>query len=118
MSVVNFTEQRPSKKVRQVLWSGVKQNDTAQVYDRGQGRYKDIDMSVSGVFGGAAVAPYGRIHSGDDFYQLRDSWGNPISLTATDGIAKIMENPVEIKWVITGGDGTTLVNVALNLIGG
>ena len=118
MGQVNYTELAPSKRVRQAIWAGIKEGDTAQVYDRGQGRFKDIDVSVDGVWGAnAAVQAYGRLQPGaGDFFQLRDLWGNPINLVSGDQFTRIWENPVEIKWVLTGGDGTTDLTVTLNLI--
>lgn len=76
------------------------------------GVYSDRTVQVAGTFGGATVTLQG---SNNDvgYHTLTDPQGNALSFSAA-GLETVMELPFFIKPVISGGDGTTALDIILS----
>ena len=72
----------------------------------------DRTVHISGTFNGAAVTLQGSNNQGTSWATLHDTAGNEI-IASTDLIAAISENPLHIRPSLSGGDGSTAVNVNL-----
>jgi len=68
-------------------------------------------VQVTGTFGGATVTMQGS-HDGTNWATLNDLQGDPITISAA-GITSIQESTLQIRPNVTGGDGTTDLDVAL-----
>ena len=73
--------------------------------------YADRTVQVVGIFGGASVALMGS-NNGTDYETLTDPQGNALTF-ASKRMECVMELPLYVKPVATGGDGTTAINVIL-----
>lgn len=111
--------------VKHILWSGLDQDDSGQAVRLG--KYSDKTVHIYGTFGGATVNLYGSndpraqddIDAGTTFGAktavwtvLTDAQANAITKTSA-AIEVIEENPMFVMPVVTGGDGTTALVVAL-----
>lgn len=92
-------------------WAGLLASDTGDWILTSH--YNDKCLHVFGVFGGATVSLQG---SNEDApangASLTDPTQTLIALTAL-GIKQVLENPLFVRPVITGGDGTTNLTVRL-----
>lgn len=92
-------------------WAGLLASDTGDWILTST--YNDKCLHVYGAFGGASVALQG---SNEDVpangASLTDPTQTLIALTAT-GIKQVLENPLFVRPVITGGDGTTNLTARL-----
>lgn len=80
------------------------------------GHYADKCLHVYGVVGGAVVTLEGTnedISAGSSYsVPLNDTLQNPIAINVT-GMRQVLENPLYVRPVISGGDGTTAIAVRL-----
>lgn len=74
----------------------------------------DYMIQASGTFGVAGSVALQGSNNGVDFFALKDAGGTVIALTTTEPI-RISHVPLQIKPVVTAGDGTT--SLAVNLVG-
>jgi hypothetical protein len=101
----------PAKGVMRAVWSGILQSDTCSELVAPQ--YPSKTIQVSGTFGaGGTIQPHGSNTSGGSFAQLNDPSGAAIALTNT-AVEIIGENPLAVKPVLSGGDGTTSLTVTI-----
>lgn len=75
------------------------------------GQHSDKSVQVSGVFGGASVVLQGT-NDGANWFSLTDAQGNALTFTAA-GLKLVAEATWKVRPVVTGGDGTTAVDVHL-----
>ena len=71
----------------------------------------DRTVQVAGTLGGATVTLEGSL-DGVEYHTLHDTFGVELSFT-TPALRALLENTVHIRPRVTGGDGTTSVNVQL-----
>lgn len=90
------------------VWTPVTESDTCAAI--AMPRHSDKSIHASGTFGGATVAVQGsNIAAGTTFAALNNAaTGTPVALTV-EGINTILENTVQIKPVMTGGSGQSLI---------
>lgn len=111
--------------IHEIAWTGLDQDDSGAAAD--QPRFSDKTVHIFGTFGGATVTLYG---SNDpkalvdrsagtlfgsktaSWITLVDSAGSNIAPTAA-ALKTIMQNPLYILPVVTGGDGTTSISVII-----
>lgn len=112
--------------VKQIVWSGLDGDDSGTAEKTA--KYADKSVHIFGTFGGATVTLYGSNdkdaveadRAAGTLFQnktavwtvLVDPQGNSIAKTAAS-IEAILENPLYILPVVTGGDGTTDLTVAI-----
>ncbi len=72
----------------------------------------DRSMQITGTAGGASITLQGS-NDGVNYVTLTDVQGSPISAKAPGTITQISETTLWVKAVLTGGDGTTALNVIL-----
>ena len=95
-----------------IEWTGLLLNDDgAWVL---LGHYNDKSLHVYGTFGGATVTFEGSNEDApsSEAVGLTDPTQTAISFTAK-GLKQVLENPLFIRPVVTGGDGTTSLTVRL-----
>ena len=91
------------------LWSGIPADTNgAAISVPG---FADQTVVIDGTFGGATCTLEGG-NDGTNTYALTDPQGTAIAKTAA-GLEQVTETPVYIQPVVTGGDGTTAINVSL-----
>ena len=98
-----------SLDVAVTTWSSMAASDDGQAVRLAV--YSDRSIQVTGTFGGATVT-IGGSNDGVTYFALTDTGGSQLVLTEA-ALKQIVELPVFIKPRITGGDGTTSVNVIL-----
>lgn len=96
----------------QVIWAGpALTTDTFAAVELPKSSDKSIH--VFGTFGAAgSVALHGSNNDGANFDALNTPASTPIAITA-NGIKAVLENTQQVKPVLTGGDGTTSLTVAM-----
>lgn len=97
-------------------WTGLLNTDDGAPWSEvgGCSSFADKVAHVTGTFGvGGAVAVQGS-NNGTDWTALNDPTGTPISLTAAAPMAAILENPLNIRPLVTAGDGATNLVVVIN----
>jgi hypothetical protein len=76
--------------------------------------YAERSVEISGTFGGATVVIEGRNKvAGSVYFTLNDPFGNALSFTVA-GLKQILENVYALRPRVTGGDGTTSINISIN----
>jgi hypothetical protein len=77
-------------------------------------RYSDKTVQVSGTFGvGGTILIEGSVMRDSPVFEtLNDSQGNALSFTGPK-IEAIVENPYQVRPIVTVGDGTTAIDVYL-----
>lgn len=71
----------------------------------------DRTVQVAGTFGGATVVIQGsNQHDPTEWHTLHDMAGADLSFTS-GGMRVMGENPLHVRAVLTGGDGTTAIGV-------
>lgn len=95
------------RNVLRVSWNSVPQNEVGQQLPLAQ--YSDRSVQVSGTFGGATVTIEGS-NDGTNWFTLADPQGNNLSFV-TARLEAILELVFWIRPKVTGGDGTTSINV-------
>jgi hypothetical protein len=78
--------------------------------------YSDRSIQVQGTFASATVAIKGS-NDGSNYFQLKDPFGNDVSFTAAGG-KQIVECTRYIRPEVSGGGGTTDIQVSLLMIKG
>jgi len=98
-----------------VSWLGLANTDTGVPLDGSN--FNDKTVQVTGTFGaGGAVALEGS-NDGTNYSVLTDPQGNALTFTAAK-IEMVAECPRYIRPNVTGGDGTTALNIYLNCVKG
>lgn len=112
--------------VKQVIWTGLDADDSGA--DALLAKFADKTVQVKGTFGGATVTIYGSedkteveadLAAGTLFGSktatyaiLTDTTETNLAVTAATKAA-ILQNPLYIRPVVTGGDGTTSITVTI-----
>jgi hypothetical protein len=109
MAVKNPTVTRLNVDAVRVQWTGIQQGDTCDPYE-GLSEFGDRSVQFSGTF--AATIALAGSNDGANFETLTDPLGVSISSTSAD-LKQIMEFTHSIKPVLTGGDGTTDIDVTV-----
>lgn len=78
--------------------------------------YQDRSVQVLGTFGGGTVTMQGSNDGGTTWATLTDPLGNNLAFTAA-GMKQITELPDLIRPLLSGGDGTTDLDVYLHMRG-
>ena len=114
MSTINFqTENLNSHNIVLVKWIGMALGDDGQPFTGIQ--FPDRSVQAVGTFGvGGTVKLEGRLAADLAYVALTDPQGNDINLGAAK-IEAVTELVYEIRPRITGGDGTTSIDVYLLL---
>lgn len=79
------------------------------------GHYNDKSLHVYGTWGGATVTLQGSsedVPSSANAVSLTDPTQTQISLSA-NGLRQVLENPLNMRVLVTGGDGTTSLTARL-----
>lgn len=92
-------------------WAGLAANDDGAAIKFAQ--FTDKSVQVSGVFGGASVRLAGS-NDGVSYLPLTDPQGNALDI-ATAKIKAVTEATFWVKPIVTGGDGTTMLDVSVLL---
>lgn len=96
--------------VSETLWEGLLNTDDGSPFS--DGALGDKCVHVFGTFGvGGAILVEGG-NNGTTFKTLTDPQGAAVSFTA-EGVKQIIENPKWIRPRVTGGDGTTDLDVII-----
>lgn len=75
--------------------------------------YADRSVQVSGTFGaGGTLVLEGSNDGGANYFTLNDAFGNALSFTS-GALKQITESVERVRPNVTGGDGTTSLNVNL-----
>lgn len=91
-------------RVYVIEWTGLLQGDTGAWMETAH--YGDKTLHVYGTYGGATVTLQGsNENTPSNGFALTTPTG-ALSFTSNDG-AQVLENPLHIRPVVTGGDGTT-----------
>ncbi len=109
--------------VHQVIWSGLDSDDSGVPVKFA--KYSDKTVQIYGTFGAAgSVTLQGSNdprcdaahpdHANAVYSTLTDPQANAITKTSA-AIEEVLENPLWIRPLVTGGDGTTSITV--NLVG-
>jgi hypothetical protein len=116
MTDINFTNTSLTQTVRTITWN-LAENQTgawAAVSD-----YSDKTVHIFGTIDGAVVTLQGSndplvLTSPDtaDAETLTDPLNNPIS-GSSKALTQILENPLYIRPIVTGGDGSTAVSIVM-----
>jgi hypothetical protein len=101
---------RNAGEISLTTWVAVAAGDTCEPFVLSV--YSDRVVQVEGTFGGASIALKGS-NDATNYHTLTDPQGNALSFTA-GGLETVMELPYYIKPTITGGDGTTSLNITLS----
>jgi hypothetical protein len=114
MSTITFqTENIASHNIVLVKWIGLALGDDGEPFAGIQ--FPDRSVQASGTFGvGGTVKLEGRLSTDLGYVALTDPQGNDINLGSAK-IEAITELVQQIRPRITGGDGTTLIDVYLLL---
>lgn len=91
-------------------WSGLDSDDSgapAQLAD-----YPDKTVTITGTFGAGGTIKIQGSNNGTDWFTVTDAQGNAIEKTAAS-MELITENPLYIRPLVTGGDGTTALAVQI-----
>ena len=116
MAAVAFASDNLSNSVgiNGLKWEGLNTTDTTgtPIYIS---RKTDRSVQIGGTFGGGTVTIEGS-NDGTTYFTLNDLQGSAISKTAAalEGVAEV------VKWIrpkVTGGDGTTDIDVYLVAVG-
>ena len=92
-------------------WPSVQAGDTCQPVD--YDTHADRTVQITGTFGGASVAVQGSLEEVPvNWSVLTDPQGNDLNLTASK-IEMVVENTAFVRPAITGGDGSTDLNITL-----
>ena len=75
--------------------------------------WQDRTVQITGTFGIAGTIVIEGSNDGVNYKTLRDPGGTALSFTAAD-LKAILELPKWIRPRVTGGDGTTSLNVYIN----
>lgn len=89
------------------LWATMANNDVGLPIPASA--FADRTFQVDGTFGGGTVTIEGTL-DGTNYHTLTDSTGLPVTFTAA-ALKFITEASVQIRPKVTGGDGTTSLNV-------
>ena len=113
MAVKAVTYVTDNKGVVQLFWDNLVNNDTgapADVSDR-----PDRTVSVQGTFNGATMTLQGSMDGGTVYFTLHDNLGVAITLAAAGSVI-VAENTKTIRPSITGGGGSTDLDVYLTAV--
>lgn len=108
--MINYSQEAPfvgQRDVYQLSWPNMPQDEVGQ--SAAFARYSDRSVQVTGTFGGATVTIEGS-NDGVNFFTLVDPQGNNLSFV-TAKLEAILELCIWIRPKVTGGDGTTSINV-------
>lgn len=105
-----------SNGVKLIKWPGLAQGDTGAPYKRPH--QNDRSVHVKGTFGaaGAVVIEGSNELSPASYATLNDPQGNILSISA-EKIEAVLENVLNIRPRISGGDVTTSIDVYMLLVG-
>lgn len=108
--MIDYDQQSPifgKQSVYRISWLGVPKDDTGQPLPFTL--YSDRSVQVTGTFGGASVTIEGS-NDGENWFTLADPQGNSLNFV-TAKLEAILELVLWIRPKVTGGDGTTSINV-------
>jgi hypothetical protein len=102
-----------------ITWSGITTTNntctalTNSVFSGIEGRLTSMTVQATGTWGGGTIALFGS-NDGTTWFALTSlETSSAISLTA-DGFKTILQSPVaQVKWTLSGGDGTTNIKVII-----
>ncbi len=115
-----------NQKTRLIAWTGLKQIDSGQAVD--MSLFSDKTIHAFGTWGGATMTLYGssdpRVITDQNAGTLfgvktaswvitEDSGGANIAFTSDD-LSEIIEDPLYLLPVMSGGDGTTNISVIIS----
>ncbi len=117
MSIVAYTMKDTGRGATLVSWEGLKQGDTGAPFSLPH--QNDRSVHVKGTFGvgGTCIIEGSNELVPATYATLNDPQGNILSITA-EKIEVVLENVLGVRPRISAGDGTTVVDVYLLLVGG
>lgn len=93
-----------------VQWTGLLQGDSGAPVQLV--KYADRSVQVTGTFGAGGSVLIEGSNTSVDFATLNRLQGTPLSISSA-GISQILENTVQLRPNVSGGDGTTNLSVAV-----
>ena len=108
MAVVNATITQLGADAVAIAWSGMALNDTGQPIELAA--HYDRSVEVQGTFGAGGAVDFEGSNGGVNYAVLHDIWNNAVSFSAA-GLAAPAEAVRYVRPHVTGGDGTTAVDV-------
>jgi len=93
-----------------VQWTGLLQGDTGAPVQLV--KYADRSVQVTGTFGAGGSVLIEGSNTSVDFATLNRLQGTPLSISSA-GISQILENTVQLRPNVSGGDATTNLSVAV-----
>jgi hypothetical protein len=91
-------------------WTGLDSDDSGIAIECVD--YTDRTVTVTGTFGVAGSVTLQGSNDNTNWFALTDPQGNAITKTSA-GMELVVEAPVYIRPLVTGGDGTTSLTVTL-----
>lgn len=91
---------RQDESCYRATWANVTENDSCVALE--MPNLNDKSVAITGSFGGATLSVAGSNDDGANFWPLRSPDSVVISMTSA-GLKAILENPQQIKPVMTGG---------------
>lgn len=111
MLIEHYRTQTQTQKAFVAHWDNANAGDQCAPLQFAQ--YTDKSVQVAGTFGGASVSFEGS-NDGINWAVLTDPQGNPLTFTSPK-IEMITEASWWARPVVTGGDGSTSINVLVLL---
>lgn len=113
MTTPNTRVQTKNTRAFVTQWLAIPANDAGDAVEFSQ--YTDRSVQVTGTFGaGASVIIEGSNDGGNTWATLTDPQGNPLTITSPK-IEMVSEAVAQVRPRVSGGDGTTSLNVYLLL---
>jgi len=100
-------------RAHKAMWIEIGQGDTCDPAPNAQ--FSDRSVQAVGTWGGATLVMQGSNDGGTTWANLQDAEGNAISFTAND-FKQLLEVSGHIRPSISGGDGTTDIDVHLVMV--
>lgn len=112
MAIIQPTYSKPNgdDTSKLVLWSGLSVGDVGDPVQLNM--FRDRYVQVTGVFGLAGGVDIEGSLDGVNWFVLNRDQSAALSFTSS-GLAHMLENPIFIRPEVTGGDGTTALDVRI-----
>lgn len=91
-------------------WTGLGNSDTGKPVARS--KFSDKTASIDGTFSTGGEVTMEGSHDGSTWFTLTDTQGN-VAVVTTAGSVLLAENPKFVRPNVTGGDGSTSLNVRI-----
>jgi len=113
MATITPTQEFPiygNNNILLVSWLGLANGDEGEPFTLGQ--YADRSIHILGTFGAGGTVELHGSNNRSDYALLSDNQGDNLSFL-TGALSQILEITLDVKPVVTAGDGTTAINAYL-----